>query len=105
MRGLLEQHTTLASFIILFFDDLGVPMPVPADLIIMYAGYRAREHLVHPVLIIALLLLAVCGGSTILYAVVRAGGRPLVDRYGRYLHLNQARLARAETWVKHRGLL
>ena len=95
MRGFLTQHAALASFVILFLEDLGIPMPIPADVVIMYAGYRAHEQQIHPLWIMALLLLAVCGGSTILYAVVRSGGRPLVDRYGRYLHLNEARLARA----------
>ncbi len=105
MRGLLAQHATLASFLILFLEDLGIPMPIPADMVIMYAGYRAREHLIHPAWVVFLLLFAVCSASTILYAVVRAGGRPLVDRYGRYLHLNEARLARAEVWVRKRGVL
>lgn len=105
MRGLLEQHANLASFMILFFEDLGIPMPVPADMVIMYAGYRAHEHLVHPVWIVLLLLTAVNLASTILYFVIRRGGRPIVERFGRYLHLDQARLARAESWVRDRGVL
>src|ERR687886_1714514 len=104
MREFLERHTDLAIFMIVFLEDLGVPMPVPADVAVVYAGYRLRQHTINPYLSVALMLVAVNLAATILFTVVRRGGRPLVDRYGRYLHLDAERLARAEGWLKRGGI-
>jgi membrane protein DedA with SNARE-associated domain len=105
VRNLLERHTDLAIFLILFMEDLGVPMPIPADFLVMYAGYRLRDEAVNPFYIIGLAMLAVNLAATILFTVARVGGRPLIDRYGRYLHLNARRLERAEAWLERYGVV
>src|ERR687886_168657 len=105
MREFLERHTDLAIFMIVFLEDLGVPMPVPADVAVVYAGYRLRQHTINPYLSVALMLVAVNLAATILFTVVRRGGRPLVDRYGHFLHLDAQRLARAENWLDRHGAL
>ena len=105
MREFLERHTDLAIFMIVFLEDLGVPMPVPADVAVVYAGYRLRQHTINPYLSVALMLVAVNLAATILFTVVRRGGRPLVDRYGRFLHLDAQRLARAEGWLDRHGAI
>lgn len=102
MTGLLERHADLAILLILFLEDLGVPMPVPADVALLLAGYRLRNH-ASPLLFIGLMILAINVGATILYAVAYRGGRPLIDRFGHYLHLNAAKLESTEAWLKRRG--
>jgi membrane protein DedA with SNARE-associated domain len=105
MREFLERHTDIAIFLIIFLEDLGVPMPLPADVVVVYAGYRLRQHTINPYLAITLMLVAVNLAATILFTVVRRGGRPLVDRYGSYLHLNAHRLTSAEEWLHRHGAL
>src|SRR5919202_5281490 len=103
MREFLERHTDIAIFLIVFLEDLGVPMPLPADVVVIYAGYRLRQHTINPYLTITLMVVAVNLAATILFTVVRRGGRPLVERYGRYLHLDAQRLTRAEEWLNRHG--
>lgn len=105
MRHFLERHTDFAIFLILFLEDLGIPMPIPADVVVVYAGFRLSQHTINPFLAITLMIVAVNLAATILFTVVRRGGRPLVDRYGHYIHLNAERLARAEGWLKRHGVL
>ncbi len=105
MREFLERHTDIAIFLIVFLEDLGVPMPIPADVVVVYAGFRLRQHTINPYLAVILMVVAVNLAATILFTVVRRGGRPLVDRYGHYLHLDAHRLARAETWLNRHGAL
>jgi membrane protein DedA with SNARE-associated domain len=56
---------------------------------------------------VAMIVLAATAGATIgsslLYFVMRRGGRPLLDRHGRYLHLNEARVSRVEGWSRRYG--
>ena len=42
-------------------------------------------------------------GSWIAYAVGYYGGRPFIERYGRYLHVTPARMQRADDWFATRG--
>jgi len=44
-------------------------------------------------------------GGLIGWAIGVLGGRALLDRYGRYLHLSPAKLERAEGWFRRHGLL
>src|SRR5919202_4282774 len=105
MREFLERHTDIAIFLIVFLEDLGVPMPVPADVAVVYAGYRLRQHTINPYLAVTLMVVAVNLAATILFTVVRRGGRPLVDRYAHFLDLDAQRLARAEGWLDRHGAL
>jgi membrane protein DedA with SNARE-associated domain len=44
-------------------------------------------------------------GALLAYAVGRIGGRPLVERYGRYVFVREQHLARAEAFFARRGYL
>lgn len=105
MRELLDRHALLAIFIICFMEDVGIPMPLPADVLVVFVGYRIQQGTLNPWQVIPLILIAVNIAGTILYTIARRGGRPLIDRYGHFLHLNADRLARAEGWLTHRGML
>lgn len=47
--------------------------------------------------------LASTAGSSLLYLLARRGGRPLLERYGRYVHISEKRLATVEQWAGRHG--
>ena len=47
--------------------------------------------------------IAVMVRSSILFCVMQRGGRPLLVRYGRYLHLKESRLADIKRWFVRYG--
>jgi membrane protein DedA with SNARE-associated domain len=79
-------------------------VPIPSEVIIPYAAYRAHEggHL-------SLWGVVVAGtlgswvGATIMYWASRVAGRPLVLRYGRYFLVPEAKLHAAENWAARFG--
>lgn len=78
-------------------------IPLPSEITVGYAGVLSAEHHLQ---IVAVILVATAGellGSVAAWAIGRYGGRPLVERYGKYLLLTQHDLDRAERWVNHRG--
>lgn len=103
MPDLVERHLYLAIFVILFLEDLGIPTLVPADVVVVYAGFRVRQHGLNPAVLL-LMLLAVNIAGLILFTVARRGGRPLVNRFGRFVGLNTEKLQRTQAWLAHRGL-
>ena len=101
----LDEHAQIALFIWLFLEEAGVPMPVPGDLVVLAAGTRISLGQIHWVVAILLVEAATLLGSSILYFLARRGGRPFLNRFGRYLMLDQARIARTEEVLQRRGFL
>ena len=98
-----HAHTFSAVFFFVLIEEAGIPIPVPGDSLVMLAGAAPHKTLFYDATVLVLSSVAVFAGSSILYAISRRGGRSLLDRYGRYVHLNERRLARMEHWFARRG--
>src|SRR5436189_5852309 len=79
-------------------------IPIPSEITFGFAGVLASEGHLSIVGVIVVGTVAELIGSFVSYAVGRAGGRPLVHRFGRYLLMTQADLDRAERFVAGRGI-
>jgi membrane protein DedA with SNARE-associated domain len=91
-----------------------VIVPIPSELVLPFAGFlvgegRAIEPLTGAPWNIALVTLAGTMGATvgalIAYAIGALGGRPLIERWGRWLGITPADLDRAESFFERRGAL
>ncbi|MHB8647862.1 MAG: DedA family protein [Thermomicrobiales bacterium] len=103
MQSLLRSHTLAVIVTIIFFEELGVPSPIPGDLMMVLAGVRVAQGR-EPLWLVLLLQEAVTvAGATGLFFLSRRCGRPLVLRYGRFIHLGPEALARAEGKIQRHG--
>lgn len=103
MLNLLDKHSFIAILLAVTLEELGIPMPIPTDLLIVFAGVKGAGSLSRLAIWFLLLNVASALGASGLYAVVRRGGRPLVDRFGRYVHLGPKQLNRAEQLLARGG--
>jgi membrane protein DedA with SNARE-associated domain len=104
--GFLDRHALAAAAIVVAVEEAGVPLPMlPGDLVMLLLGVRARQGQVALWQALLVLEAATVAGGTVLYVLCRRFGRGFVARYGRYLHLTPARLARAERWIERHGVL
>lgn len=78
-------------------------IPLPSEIIMPFAGYLAFKGTM------VLWMVALAGaigcvlGSWIAYAVGAWGGRPLVERYGRYVLISHRDLDAADRWFRRHG--
>jgi membrane protein DedA with SNARE-associated domain len=107
VTSLVEHHGALAVFLLLAIDAV---LPVGGELPMLLSGVVAAGALGHgpsgPAVYLELAAAGSLGylaGSIGGWAVGRRGGRGLVERHGRWLHLGPDRLARAERWFESRG--
>jgi len=116
MENFLYHYSYLAVFTLSFISAMG--LPVGAELAVIGGGALASGQ-VHMLLsngqtspevfhasLAAIILLAVLGevlGSLAGYLIGFYGGRPLVDRFGRYVLLSHKDLDRAEAWFARHG--
>jgi membrane protein DedA with SNARE-associated domain len=101
-----SANEALGLFLFLIVEEAGLPVWfLPGDALLMAAGARPGNT---PTTVLLVLVAATCGatvGSTALYAIVRRGGRPVLDRYGYVLHLDEKRIATLQGWLHRYGPL
>jgi membrane protein DedA with SNARE-associated domain len=97
-------HELPGLFLFLLVEEAGVPLLIPGDTLIIVAGSRDRS-LGGALVVIGVAALAAALGSSILYELMRRGGRPLLDRYGPYLHLHPQRVAELERQFQRHGAI
>ena len=111
MTSTLAHHGILAVFVLMAVDAI---FPAASELVMLYAGALASGALTHEVDVfgsrtsgltafLAVVLAGTLGyllGSLVGWAIGFYGGRPLLERHGRWFHLDAARLDRAERWFR-----
>jgi membrane protein DedA with SNARE-associated domain len=109
VTAFLARHGLWAVFLLMAIDAV---LPAASELVMVYGGALASGALAHKLDVFgsstsgtgAYLAIALAGtigyllGSIAGWAIGFYGGRPLVERRGRLLHLGPARLERAERW-------
>src|SRR5438094_4833050 len=101
----LIHYGLAAVFLIMLIKTMGVPIPIPGDLIILTAAVRvAQGKLVGWQVFIAILIALILGGL-IQFVLARGPGRGLLYRFGRYIGLTSSRLDAASARVKKGGAL
>jgi membrane protein DedA with SNARE-associated domain len=103
VRALIATHPLMVLAAVLFFEEAGVPSPIPSDFMMLLAGVRARQGDYPFWAVILVQELATLAGTTGLFLFSRRFGRALVARYGWVLHLGPETLARAEVAIAKSG--
>jgi membrane protein DedA with SNARE-associated domain len=78
IRVFILHHQFGGLYLVIFLEELGVPLPAPGDAAIAYGGYLTTT------------------GAIPYPLAYRRYGRPFIRRYGRYIGLTEHKLNRAE---------
>lgn len=121
-------YNTIIPFFLDLYDAVGyvgvaiaigletfIPI-IPSEVIVPMAGWKVSQSAADPSVVepltnapwswLAVLVVATVGavaGSLAGYAIGAWGGRPLLDRWGRYVHINPDDLDRADDWFRRYG--
>lgn len=107
MEHFLQTWGYLAVFVLAFVSSMG--LPVGSELVVIYGGVLASGKIAHEphhlnlAVVIVLASAAEVIGSLAGYLIGRYGGRPLVDRFGKYVLLTHKDLDRADAWFARHG--
>ncbi len=105
----------LSGYITQFISSIGYPgvfilmtlesaaLPVPSEVVMPFAGYLAYQGVFNLFLVTIVGAVGCTAGSVISYFVGLKGGRPFIDKYGRYLFINSGHMEIAETWFNKYG--
>jgi|ERR1022692_1546464 membrane protein DedA with SNARE-associated domain len=101
MESLLN-HAGYGAIAILGFLE-ACCVPIPSEITFGFAGFLAYQGHLNVVLVIVIGSLAELCGSFASYGLGRLGGRPAVDRVGKYLLITRSDIDRAERFFTGRG--
>lgn len=101
---LIHHQIYLGPIIFLSIEELGIPLPVPGDLIIAYTGYEISQKHISYIGAYFILLAAIILGSSGLYFISRKYGQGIVLKLGKYLHLDEKKLQIVEEKFRKYGI-
>src|SRR5260370_40702116 len=85
IRIFILHHQSGGLFVVIFLEELGVPLPAPGDAAIAYGGYPTTTGAIpYPLAYLAVVARAVLGSACTLTST-RRFARPVIQRYGRYI--------------------
>jgi membrane protein DedA with SNARE-associated domain len=97
----LRHYGYLAVGAILLLENVG--LPVPGETMLIAAALYAATGELNIVLVAVIAIIASTVGSSIGYVIGVFGGRPVAERYGKYVFLTPERLDKTEDFFRRRG--
>lgn len=97
----LDRFGYLAVVGLVLIEDFGIP--VPGETVLILAAVYAGTGRLNIVLVGLLGFVGALLGDNIGFAIGHFGGRPLLDRYGRFIFLTPDRVARATGFFDRHG--
>ncbi len=98
ITDMLASMGYIGVFVLMTIESAGIP--IPSELIMTFAGFLSSGANAPMNWIVAAIFgaLGTGMGSAIGYAIGAWGGKPMVDRYGKYIGVNSDKMVWAEKW-------
>jgi membrane protein DedA with SNARE-associated domain len=91
----------LGVFVLMVFESTA--LPVPAEVVLPPAAFWAAQGKLNIWLVIFAATAGSWVGSALSYWVSVKLGRPIIERYGKFVHLSADRLKKADAWFEEYG--
>lgn len=98
------KHGYLAICILIFIQEIGIPNPVPNEIVLLFTGYLSFTHLLNLPITIIVAVLSDLIATLILYFVFFYFGNSILKNKPRWLPLSVTRLKKIEKKVSDKGL-
>jgi membrane protein DedA with SNARE-associated domain len=95
------DHGYLGVFVLMVFESTA--LPVPAEVVIPPAAFWAAQGKLNIWLVIVAATAGSWVGSAASYWIAWKLGRPIIEKYGRFIHLSPERLKKTDAWFEEYG--
>lgn len=101
--NLIEAAGYLGVFFLMALESACIP--IPSEVIMPFSGFLVFEEKFTLMQVILWGTLGNLAGSVVAYLVGLYGGRPLIEKYGKYILISRRELDWADGWFKKYGSL
>jgi len=107
----------LVNFIVQTIDTLGYAgvfglmalescgIPIPSELIMPFSGFLVEAGTMNFTIVVLMGTFGNLIGSLVAFWIARKGGRPLIEKYGKYILISGKDLDMADRWFQKHGNL
>jgi membrane protein DedA with SNARE-associated domain len=100
----IDQYGYIAIFLLVFLQELGIPSPVPSELILMFTGYLSFKTIIFLPWVIAISLISVVTGTLIIYYIFYFSGGLLINKKPKWIPVSDKTIARITDKITSGGL-
>lgn len=100
--GLIDQLGYPGVFLLSVLDRLAFNF-IPAEFIFPLIGFLASQGKMNFIIGLAITVAGNFIGDVVIYLIALRGGRPLLEKFGKYLFFSNHELEHAEEWFKNYG--
>jgi membrane protein DedA with SNARE-associated domain len=97
----IDQFGVAAVFVLMAVESACIP--VPSEVIQLYAGFMVSEDRMSFTVAVLAGTVGNVVGSWVAWAVGVYGGRPFIERHGKWLHISERNMAWADRWFDRYG--
>ena len=90
--------------VFLFMVLESMVFPIPSELVMPLAGFLVQQGKMQFWTVSLVASMASVAGSLLSYEIGRYGGKPFIERYGKYFFLNQRHLDWTHAWFEKHGV-
>jgi membrane protein DedA with SNARE-associated domain len=99
-----DEWPYVKLFVLIMAEEAGIPLPVPGDALLAIFGYKAKLGNIGLLETLMTVTIATFIGASILYGLGWRFGRPMVERFGKYIHVSHHDIERTEKWMNKYGV-
>jgi membrane protein DedA with SNARE-associated domain len=101
----ITRYGYIAIFIILFLQEVGIPNPIPVELLLIFTGYLSFKGLLYLPYVIITTITADFIGANILYFIFYASGTYLIQKKPRWIPISEKKIIRFKEKINNGGWL
>lgn len=103
--GYIQQYGYLAVFLLVFIQEMGVPNPVPNELILLFSGYMAFLGKLSFSLVFLSAVLGDFLGTCLLYFIFHYFGKAILKNKPAWIPISKERVERISNFISKKGTL
>jgi len=105
LTGVITQFISATGYAGVFFlmllESCGIP--IPSEIIMPFSGFLTATGKLSFWAVVIMGTLGNVAGSALAYYIAKAGGRPLIEKYGKFVLISKEDLDWADNWFLKRG--
>jgi membrane protein DedA with SNARE-associated domain len=106
VSGFVASQAVLAPLLLLFIEEMGIPLFIPGDAILAYVGYKIGGGNPESFwLAFTVAMISVLFGATILFRLSQRYGQRLILKLGKFLFIKRHHIAKSEKLFAKYGTL
>lgn len=99
LANYIAHYGYLAIFSLVFLQEIGIPNPVPNELVLLFSGYLASTGVFSLPILFVVVVAGDFLGTSILYGVFYLFGKTILDRKPRWIPIHKEHIERLSKFI------